>query len=57
MTLEGESVDPKGQKLRNRITWYDNPDDSVRQHWEVQSGAETTWKTAFDGTYRKKKEN
>jgi hypothetical protein len=54
MTLEGVSLDQKGKKVRNRITWYDNPDDSVRQHWEVQSAGETTWKSAFDGTYRKK---
>lgn len=55
MILEGESLDPKGKKVRNRITWYDNPDGTVRQHWEVQSAGETGWKTAFDGTYRKKK--
>jgi hypothetical protein len=54
MVLEGESVDAKGKRVRNRITWYDNPDDTVRQHWEVQSSGETSWKTAFDGTYRKK---
>ena len=57
MTLEGESVDPKGKKVRNRITWYDNADGSVRQNWEVQTAGETTWKTAFDGIYRKTKKN
>lgn len=56
MVLEGESVDQAGKKVRNRITWYDNPDDTVRQHWEVQSAGDTSWKTAFDGTYRKKKD-
>ena len=56
MVLEGESVDAKGKKVHNRITWYDNPDDTVRQHWEVQSPGDTSWKTSFDGTYRKKKD-
>lgn len=55
MVLEGESVDAKGKKIRNRITWYDKPDGTVRQHWEVQSTGDTEWKTAFDGIYRKKK--
>jgi len=54
MILEGESLDPKGKKVRNRITWYDNPDGTVRQHWEVRPPGEKAWKSAFDGTYRKR---
>jgi hypothetical protein len=54
MILEGESRDAKGDRIRNRITWYDNPDGTVRQHWEVRSPGAEQWKTAFDGTYRNK---
>jgi hypothetical protein len=52
MVLEGESIDREGKKIQNRITWHENPDGSVRQHWEVRDGKQ--WTTAFDGTYRKK---
>jgi hypothetical protein len=54
MVLEGESPDQKGKTIRNRITWYDNPDGTVRQHWEVRPAGEKAWKSAFDGTYRKR---
>ena len=35
MVLTGESLDRAGKTVLNRITWYDNDDDTVRQHWEV----------------------
>lgn len=54
MVLEGESVDAEGNAVRNRITWYNNPDGTVRQHWERASAGDDEWQTAFDGLYRKK---
>lgn len=54
MVLEGPSVNPQGKTVHNRITWYDNDDGTVRQHWEVSSDAGKSWKTAFDGHYMKK---
>ena len=56
MILAGVSADAEGKTIRNRITWYDNPDGTVRQHWEVQAAGDSSWKTAFDGNYRKKKD-
>ncbi|MER3376253.1 MAG: hypothetical protein RIM83_16560 [Allomuricauda sp.] len=41
-----------GKTYRNRITWTKNEDGTVRQHWEVLQGEETT--TAFDGLYKPK---
>jgi hypothetical protein len=53
MRLEGASVSPKGEKLRNRITWSRNSDETVRQLWEVSRDEGATWKTQFDGEYRR----
>jgi len=55
MVLEGTTLDAEGKTVRNRITWYDNPDGTVRQHWETSTGDGTEWQTAFDGLYRKRK--
>jgi hypothetical protein len=56
MVLSGESVNREGKTVRNRITWYDNSDGTVRQHWEYSADGGSSWQTAFDGIYRKKKE-
>ena len=32
-----------------------NPDGTVRQLWETSSDKGTSWATAFDGLYRKRK--
>lgn len=53
MILEGSSVGQDGVAVMNRITWFDNPDGTVRQLWE-QSPEGTSWTTVFDGMYRKK---
>ena len=52
MVLEGTSLDQEGESIRNRITWYDNADGTVRQHWETSKDEGSTWQTAFDGLYR-----
>lgn len=51
MVLEGDSAED-GKTTRNRITWTDPPDNTVRQLWEVSADGGKTWKTLFDGTYR-----
>lgn len=53
MVLEGESVEPDGSRAANRITWSGNADASVRQLWEISRDGGRTWKTEFDGIYRK----
>ncbi|HEX7964079.1 MAG TPA: hypothetical protein VF651_00025 [Gammaproteobacteria bacterium] len=52
MVMSGEQVQADGSKLLNRITWTPK-DGAVRQHWEVSSDGGKTWKTVFDGLYRK----
>lgn len=54
MILEGESKNQQGQMVMNRVTWYDNEDGTVRQHWQQSSDKGKTWTTAFDGLYKKK---
>jgi hypothetical protein len=54
MVLEGSSRDRTGKTVRNRITWYDNEDGTVRQHWQVRREAGGAWETVFDGLYRKR---
>ncbi|MEO7255692.1 MAG: DUF1579 family protein [Casimicrobium sp.] len=50
MVLEGKGVDAAGAPIKHRITWSQNADGSVRQHWESTNGA-GQWSTAFDGKY------
>ena len=53
MILEGVSIDAEGNSVNNRVTWYDNEDGTVRQHWQTSKDGEA-WETAFDGLYRKR---
>jgi hypothetical protein len=53
MVLSGEQLQPDGKKSLNRITWTPQKDGSVRQLWESSSDGGKTWKTVFDGIYRK----
>ncbi len=52
MVITGESPNPVGDTLRNRITYTPNPDGTVRQSWETSADAGKTWQPAFDGLYR-----
>ena len=54
MVLEGKSLARDGAEVLNRITWYDNDDGTVRQHWQASRDGGENWQTAFDGMYRKK---
>lgn len=54
MVLEGETTNQKGEPVMNRITWFDNPDGTVRQYWQVSSDDGKTWTDAFDGLYAKR---
>jgi hypothetical protein len=53
MVMEGDSVDPDGSAARNRITWFDNADGTVRQLWEISKDGGKSWRAEFDGLYRK----
>ena len=55
MVLTGSSLGRDGKTVHNRITWYDNADGTVRQHWQTRPTPDAEWNTAFDGLYRKAK--
>jgi len=54
MTLRGEQAGKDGKIVKTRLTFHNNSDGTVRQHWEQSNDAGKTWKTAFDGLYKKK---
>jgi len=54
MTLAADTKDASGAPLKTRITWYNNADGTVRQHWEASKDDGQTWTTLFDGLYHKK---
>jgi hypothetical protein len=53
MTLQGELPGDGGRSAKQRITWTPQSGGAIRQHWESSSDGGRTWKTEFDGTYRK----
>jgi hypothetical protein len=53
MTLVGTTPTPSGKQFQ-RITFFHNPDGTVRQLWESSTDGGTTWAVAFDGLYRRR---
>lgn len=52
MTMSGASI-ARGEPALNRITWHNNADGTVRQVWEQSTDDGESWKTVFDGLYRR----
>ena len=55
MVLSGSTRTAQGQETLNRITWTPFTADSVRQFWETSADGGSTWSTAFDGRYVRRK--
>ena len=53
MVLANSVNKGNGAALRNRLTWTPNADGSVRQLWETSTDDGRTWRTVFDGLYRR----
>jgi len=54
MVLQGARREGrKGNEYINRITWTPQSYKIVQQHWEISYDDGDTWKTIFDGEYRK----
>lgn len=56
MVLEGVQDVPNAQThktQRERITWTPAADGGVRQLWETSVDDGATWRTSFDGRYRR----
>ena len=52
MRLQGTGLTPEGATF-NRVTWTPRPDGTVRQLWETSSDRGQSWRTVFDGMYRR----
>lgn len=56
MSMIGQEYrDEKGNRVINKITWYVNPDGTVRQVWEQSKDGGQAFAILFDGLYRKRK--
>ena len=51
----GESLDPKGNRIMHRLTFFNLSPGRVRQLWEQSTDNAKTWTIAFDGLYVRKK--
>ena len=54
MRYEGTSIGAGGVTVMNRLQFFKLPDDKIRQVWDQSTDAGKTWKTVFDGEYRRK---
>jgi hypothetical protein len=54
LSFTGETRDASGAKLPQRLSFFDLPDDTVRQLWEQSRDQGKTWEVVFDGLYRRK---
>lgn len=54
MRFAGTAPGPDGKPAPQRLTFFQNPDGTVRQLWQTSADGGTTWTTVFDGLYRRK---
>jgi hypothetical protein len=56
MIMIGEPVkDDKGNRIINKVTWYNNPDGTIRQVWEQSRDGGEAYVVQWEGIYRKRK--
>ncbi len=56
MTMIGDEFhDDKNNRIINKMTWFDNPDGTVRQVWEQSKDGGQAFITLWDGIYRRRK--
>lgn len=54
MTMSGTAVDQQGAPVLNEIAWERRGDGTVRQVWRSSADGGATWRSVFDGVYRRK---
>jgi hypothetical protein len=56
MIMTGDPVkDDKGNRIVNKMTWYNNPDGTIRQVWEQSRDGGQAFVVQWEGIYRKRK--
>ena len=54
MVLKSQPApDRQGRMVINRVSWTPQENGTIRQHWEVSSDEGNSWRTVFDGRYKK----
>ena len=51
MRFEAWTLDPKGARMEQKLTFFPIAPDTVRQLFEVSSDGGKTWTSTFDGRY------
>jgi hypothetical protein len=54
LVLTGVAPGADGKPADQRLTFFNNPDGTVRQLWETSADHGATWQVAFDGLYRRR---
>ena len=57
MQMKGKSPGRNGQMVLFDMSYHPQEDGAVRQIWKMSTDGGKNWNTAFDGMYRKKKNN
>ncbi|MBL8297511.1 MAG: hypothetical protein JNN30_04090 [Rhodanobacteraceae bacterium] len=54
MVLSGDTIDAKsGKRSPQRVTWTPNTDGTVTQLWQTSDDSGKTWRTVFEGNYKR----
>jgi hypothetical protein len=51
MVLSGQRPDPQGGAVMHEISWEQQSDDTVKQHWRVSKDGGEAWQDVFVGIY------
>ena len=54
MQYASETKDPAGKTVKNKLTFFDQPDGTVRQLFESSTDDGKTWTTGYDYSYHRK---
>ena len=53
LAFTGETRRSDGTRVLHRLTFFDNPDGTVRQLWDISTDGGTSWQTSWDAIYRR----
>ena len=54
LAYKGETKQPNGTVVLHELTFSQNADGTVRQHWQTSTDGGKTWKVGWDGLYTRR---
>ena len=54
LAYKGETKQPNGTVVLHELTFSQNPDGTVRQHWQTSADGGKTWTVGWDGLYTRR---